>query len=136
MTTVRGIVSRDQKTVHTIGPDASVQAAIQVMSSERISALPVMEGDRLVGIISERDYIRKVASKRIPAWSVKIQEIMTREVITVAPDDSVAHCMKLMTANRIRHLPVLADGKLTAIISITDVLRALERGPEDPSRQA
>ena len=124
--TVNDIIDRHQSHVHTIEPGASVQAAVQLMASERISALPVLEGDALVGIISERDYIRKVASQRIPAWSVKIAEVMTRDVITVAPGDSISHCMKLMTANRIRHLPVLTDGRLTAIISITDVMRALD----------
>lgn len=123
---VSDIIDRHQSLVHTIEPGASVQAAVQLMASERISALPVLEGDALVGIVSERDYVRKVASQRIPAWSVTIAEVMTRDVITVAPGDSVAHCMKLMTTNRIRHLPVLTDGRLTAIISISDVLRALD----------
>jgi CBS domain-containing protein len=66
MLTVRDVIARDQEGVHTITADASVQAAIQVMSSRRISALPVMDGERLVGIVSERDYVRKVASQRIP----------------------------------------------------------------------
>ena len=126
MMTVHQIVSKDQKRVHTISPDATVQAAVQIMASERISALPVVEADRLVGIVSERDYVRKVASQRIPAWSVKIHEIMTPDVITVTPQDSIKHCMKLMATNRIRHLPVMESGALTAVISITDVVRALD----------
>jgi CBS domain-containing protein len=126
MITVRDIIEGHPPHVHTIEPGASVQAAVQLMASERVSALPVMEGETLVGIISERDYVRKVASQRIPAWSVRIEEVMTRDVITVVAGDSVAHCMKVMSGNRIRHLPVLTDGRLTGIISITDVVRALD----------
>lgn len=126
MLKVRDVIAREQDGVHTITADASVQAAIQVMSSRRISALPVMDGDRLVGIVSERDYVRKVASQRIPAWSVQVGEIMTPDVITVTPDDCISHCMKLMSANRIRHLPVIADGRLAAMVSIADVVRALD----------
>jgi CBS domain-containing protein len=132
MLTVRDVIARDQEGVHTITADASVQAAIQVMSSRRISALPVMDGERLIGIVSERDYVRKVASQRIPAWSVQVGEIMTPDVITVTPDDSISHCMKLMSANRIRHLPVLAEGRLAAMVSITDVVRALDATLESP----
>jgi CBS domain-containing protein len=132
MLTVRDVIAREQEGVHTITADASVQAAIQVMSSRRISALPVMDGERLIGIVSERDYVRKVASQRIPAWSVQVGEIMTPDVITVTPDDSIAHCMKLMSANRIRHLPVLVDGRLAAMVSITDVVRALDTRLEAP----
>lgn len=126
MKTVREILGPAHREVLTISQDASVQAAIQIMSSERVSALPVVEGASMIGIISERDYVRKVASQRIPAWSVKIHEIMTRNVITVTEEDSISHCMKLMASNRIRHLPVMTKGELTAIISITDVVRALD----------
>jgi len=79
----------------------------------------------LVGMISERDYVRKIASKKIPAWSVKIHEIMTKDVIMIDMDSSIADCMRLMTTNRIRHLPVMEGDKLTTIISITDVVSAL-----------
>lgn len=126
MLTVREVLDRHQLAVHTITADASVQAAIQVMTSRRVSALPVVDGDRMIGIISERDYVRKVASQRIPAWSVQVGEIMTREVITVTPEDTIARCMRLMSENRIRHLPVMTGDRLTGILSITDVVRALD----------
>jgi CBS domain-containing protein len=126
--TVRQIVNGDQRPLQTISPDATVQGAVQIMASARIHALPVIVDDRLVGIVSEHDYVRKVASQGIPAWSVKIHEIMTRDVITVTPDDSIEHCMKLMATNRIRHLPVVEGGALTAVLSITDVVRALDSG--------
>ena len=127
MITVKHIVGDVQKQVHTIGTEATVQAAITIMSSEKISALPVVEDEKLVGIISERDYVRKIASQKIPAWSVKIHEIMTKDVITVTNDDPIKHCMTLMTENRIRHLPVLENQKLITIISITDVVRLLNK---------
>lgn len=123
MITVRNIAKKED--VCTIEPNATMQAAIHIMSSEKISALPVIEHGRLVGIISERDYVRKIASQKIPAWSVKIHEIMTSNVITVSLDDSAKHCIELMRNNHIRHLPVMDEDQLTKIISITDVLSAL-----------
>jgi len=125
MISVKEIVGDDQKQLFTIEPESTVQAAITIMSSEKISALLVVEYDKLVGIISERDYVRNIASQRIPAWSVKIHEVMTKDVITVTHDDPIKHCMALMTEKRIRHLPVMDEDKLTAMISITDVVRAL-----------
>jgi CBS domain-containing protein len=89
--TVRQVVNGDQRPLQTISPDATVQGAVQIMASARIHALPVVVDERLVGIVSEHDYVRKVASQGIPAWSVKIHEIMTRDVITVTPDDSIEH---------------------------------------------
>jgi len=127
MNTVKQIVGDDQRPLYTIEPEATVQAAITIMSSEKISAILVVEDEKMVGIISERDYVRKIASQKIPAWSVKIHEIMTKEVITVAKDDPIKHCMTLMTENRIRHLPVMENEKLIAIISITDVVRLLNK---------
>ena len=127
MITVKQIIGDEQKPVLTIESEATVQAAITIMSSEKISALPVVEDEKLVGIISERDYVRKIASQKIPAWSVKIHEIMTKDVITVTNDDQIKHCMTLMTENRIRHLPVLENEKLVGIISIIDVVRLLNK---------
>jgi len=124
--TVRDIASQVNRPLLTIEPDATVQGAIQIMSTEKVSALPVMEGDRMVGIISERDYIRKVASQRIPAWSVKVREVMTERVITVTMEDTIRHCMEEMTSHRIRHLPVVEDNQVVTILSITDVLAALQ----------
>jgi len=127
MITVKQIIGDVQKPLHTIGPEATVQAAITIMSSEKISAIPVIENEKLVGIISERDYVRKIASQKIPAWSVMIHEIMTMDVITVSNNEPLKHCMTLMTENRIRHLPVIENEKLVAIISITDVVRLLNK---------
>jgi len=126
MITVKQIVGDAQKHLYTIEPEATVQAAITMMSSEKISAIPVVENEKLVGIISERDYVRKIASQKIPAWSVMIHEIMTKDVITVSCSDPIKRCMKLMTENRIRHLPVIEENKLVGILSITDVVRGLD----------
>ncbi len=125
MKTIGQLVTEREKPLHDISSEATVQAAIHIMSSESLSALPVMENDQLVGIISERDCIRKVAAKNIPAWSVKIQEVMTKDVITIDVDSPLEECMRLMTANRIRHLPVMDEGELATVISITDVVSAL-----------
>ena len=127
MITVHNIIGDVQKPLHTIEPEATVQAAITIMASEKISAIPVIENEKLVGIISERDFVRKIASKKIPAWSVLIREIMTKDVITVSGYDLITYCMTLMTENRIRHLPVMKNKKLIAIISITDVVRLLNK---------
>lgn len=126
MITAKQIIGDSQKQLHTIGTEATVQAAIIIMTSEKVSALPVVEEEKLVGIISEKDHVRELASQRIPAWSVKIHEIMTKDVITVTPDDSIKHCMALMVSNRIRHLPVMKKEELIGIISITDIVRQLD----------
>ena len=126
MKIVREIVNGRNRGLLRISPDTTVQAAIQIMSTELVSALPVMQGNKLVGIISERDYVRKIASQKIPAWSVKIHEVMTEKVITVDIDSPIEQCMKLMTANRIRHLPVMDGNELITVISITDVLAQLQ----------
>ncbi len=124
-TTIKQLVSERAEQLNSISPDATVQAAIQIMTSEKASGLPVIENNKLVGIITERDYVRKIASQKIPAWSVKIHEIMTRDVITIDIDTPAEECMKLMTANRIHHLPVMENDTCTIVISISDVISAL-----------
>lgn len=131
--TVREVIAVVHRPLLTVLPEATVQAAIEIMASERISALPVVSDGRMHGIVSERDYVRKVASQRIPAWSVQVREIMTSEVITVTPEDSIRTCMALMANNRIRHLPVIEQGQLTAMVSITDLVRTLEAALRRPS---
>jgi len=127
MSTVRDIVKN--KIVRTIGPDTTVQGAIRIMSSENIPALPVVENGNLIGIVTERDYIRNITSQKIPAWSVKIDEIMTRKMVAVKFETSIEHCQELMNENKIRHLPVLEGGEVVGLISITDVLSALYAVP-------
>ena len=113
------------KSVWTVGPETPVLEAIQVMADKHIGALPVMRDDELVGIVSERDYARKVillgrSSAETPVW-----QIMTSDVVTVSPEDMVHRCMEIMTERRIRHLPVIEKGKLIGIISIGDLVKAV-----------
>ncbi len=125
MKTLKQLINGREIKLYSISPNTTVQAAIHIMSSELVSALPIMENNKLIGIISERDYIRKITSQKIPAWSVKIHEIMTKDVITIDIDSPVEECMKLMTTNRIRHLPVMEGNELATVISFTDVVSEL-----------
>jgi CBS domain-containing protein len=125
MLRVKYLLAFKPKDVWTIGPEEPVLEAIQVMADKRIGALPVLRDDQLVGIVSERDYARKVillgrSSSDTPVW-----QIMTSDVVTVSPDDAVHRCMEIMTEKRIRHLPVVDKGKLIGIISIGDLVKAV-----------
>lgn len=109
----------------TISPDATVFEALKLLSEKRVGALPVVEAGKLVGILSERDYARKVILKGKSSLNTPVREIMTEEVITVEPEQSMQACMELMTNMRVRHLPVLDNAKLLGIISIGDVLKEI-----------
>ncbi len=126
MITVGHLLEKKNNKMFTISADATVQDALEIMATEKISSLPVMnDNDELIGIISERDYIRKaVPEKKIP-WEITVNDYMTKDVITVTSQDYLQECMKIMSGNRIRHLPVVEDGKILGILSITDVVRAL-----------
>jgi CBS domain-containing protein len=113
---------KDQK-VWSISPKATVFEAIESMAQKNVGALPVMENDRLVGIISERDYTRKVILKGRSSKETPIQEIMTEQVLTIDPRTSVADCIQTMTERHVRHLPVLDGNKLVGILSVGDVLK-------------
>lgn len=122
--TVQDILSEKAAVLHGISPDATVFEAIQMMDKCCVGALMVMQGTELVGIISERDYARKVILEGRSSKSAKVREIMTSKVIYVTPGQTLEECMALMTHKRIRHLPVLKDGKLVGIVSIGDLVRA------------
>jgi CBS domain-containing protein len=109
----------------SIAPDASVYDALKLMAAKGIGALLVIEGEKLVGIISERDYARKVALRGKTAIDTPTREIMTEAVFTVGPEQTVAECMEMMTNKRVRHLPVLEDDQLIGVISIGDVVKAV-----------
>lgn len=127
--TVNNILdSKNSSQVLTVSPDDTVQFAVEIMASERVSSLPVIENDKLVGIISERDYIRKAAPKRLLPWQVLVKELMTMEVIHVTPEETVENCMTIMTGKGIRHLPVLHGNDLVGIVSITDLIRIRNEG--------
>ena len=106
----------------SIAPTATVFEAIREMSDKGVGALLVMSKDRLEGIISERDYARKVILKDRSSKETAVREIMTTEIMTVSPQDTVEQCMRLMTDHRIRHLPVMDGDKVVGIISIGDLV--------------
>jgi CBS domain-containing protein len=109
-------------TVWSIGPNAMVIDAIQLMDEKNVGALPVVDNGKLVGIVSERDYTRKVILKGRSSKDTPISDIMTKQVLTVHPSDSVTECMRIMTDKRVRHLPVLEGTNLVGILSIGDVV--------------
>jgi CBS domain-containing protein len=111
--------------VLSISPDASVLDAVKLMAEKGVGALTVMEGTTLVGVITERDYARKVILKGRASDTTTIREIMTSEVITTTGDESVEKCMNMMTDGRMRHLPVVDDGRVVGIISIGDLVKAV-----------
>ncbi|MGH8769955.1 MAG: CBS domain-containing protein [Burkholderiales bacterium] len=128
MITVQQLLDAKPDRVMTIAENASVQDALELMARHKISALPVINGVLLTGIVSERDYIRKAVPKRVAPWDVMVRDIMTREVISVSRSDPISACMDLMCTNHIRHLPVMHAEQLIGMLSITDVLRALRGG--------
>lgn len=125
MRTVRQLLEAKSAEVHSIGPDAPVIEAIRLMAERRIGALLVMEGARLAGILSERDYARKVVLQGRSSKDTPVRDIMTAQVITVAPQDSTDRCMQLVTDSRIRHLPVLESGQVVGVVSIGDLVKAV-----------
>ncbi len=125
MKTVEQLLASKGKDIWSIHPDASVYEALQLMADKSVGALLVLQDSRVVGIISERDYARKVILFERESRSTTVAEIMTDKVVCVAPANTVQECMALMTDKRIRHLPVLNDEELVGLISIGDVVRSL-----------
>jgi CBS domain-containing protein len=119
-TTIGSILNRKGTTVWSVSPTNTVFEAISMMAEKNVGALPVLEGDRLVGMISERDYARKVILLGRGSRETSVAEIMTVNLKTVGLSDSVQECMQIMTDNRVRHIPVLEEGKLAGLISIGD----------------
>ena len=123
---VSAILSHKKRsTVWAIGPNATVIDAIRLMDEKNVGALPVVDNGTLVGIVSERDYTRKVIVKGRSSKGTPVSDIMTKELLTVNPGESVAECMRIMTEKRVRHLPVLEGTKLVGILSIGDVVNWL-----------
>src|SRR5215475_9679275 len=125
MPTVKQILDTKGYAVWSIHPQESVFAAIQQMADKGVGALVVLEGSALVGIISERDYARKVILMGRAAHETAVQDIMTPDVICVHLDQSIEECMTIVTERRIRHLPVLDSGRLVGIISIGDLVKTI-----------
>jgi len=124
MKTVAEILkSKPHQLVHTIAPDATVLDAITKMAEHGIGALPVAEAGRVVGIITERDYARKVILKQRASATTRVSDIMTQSVIYVRTSDTNQDCMALMTERRLRHLPVMEGDRLIGLISIGDLVK-------------
>jgi CBS domain-containing protein len=110
--------------VWSVRPSTPVYEALELMAEKNIGAVLVVEGGSLVGILSERDYARKVILKGRSSQSTRVREIMTDRVVYVRPSQTTEECMALMTSHRIRHLPVMEQGKLLGVVSIGDVVKA------------
>jgi len=122
---VRQVLKDKGYAVETIAPQALVYEALQKMANRGVGALIVFEGGEICGLFSERDYARKVILQGRLSKETQVQEIMTRRVITVELEQTVEACMVLMTDKRIRHLPVIEEGRLAGIVSIGDIVKAV-----------
>jgi CBS domain-containing protein len=120
--TLKEILGLKGAVVWTVQPDATVFEAIQLMADKNIGALLVTENDKLLGMLSERDYTRKVALKGKTSKQLRVREILSPRVVHVTPDHSVEDCMRLMTEHRVRHLPVLEGEKIIGLVSIGDLV--------------
>ncbi len=125
MKLVQHLLDAKGNEIISITPDASVFDAIKLMAEKAVGSLVVMDGDNLKGIVTERDYARKVIIKGRASESTAVGEIMTADVLTATTDQTVNQCMTLMTERRIRHLPVTADGNVIGMISIGDLVQAI-----------
>jgi CBS domain-containing protein len=125
MLSVQQLLEQKPKGIHSIAPDEPVLAAIRKMAEHHIGALLVMTGDRLVGIVSERDYARKVVLLGRSSTETRVESIMTSKVVTVTPRQDANDCMRLMTDRRIRHLPVVSGERVVGVLSIGDLVRAV-----------
>jgi CBS domain-containing protein len=125
MATARHLLDRKGRAMFSIGPDEPVLEAIRLMAEHHVGALLVMKGEELVGIVSERDYARKVILKGRSSADTPVAQIMSSPVVTVSMSNSVQECMQLMTSRRIRHLPVVEGKKVVGIVSIGDLVKAV-----------
>lgn len=119
---IDGILRTKGTNVYTVTPDATVFEAIQIMAEKNVGALLVMEGQRLVGVISERDYTRKVILHGKASKTTFVREIVSARIVSATPDSTVEDCLKLMTEHRCRHLPVVQGDKVMGVVSIGDLV--------------
>lgn len=124
MNRVQQVLSRKGANTVSVSPEASVYEALQIMAEKNIGSVIVMQDDTFLGIVTERDYSRKVILKDKHSISTPVSEIMTPDLPHVSPEDTIDHCMELMTKNNIRYLPVFDNNRLAGIISMSDVVKA------------
>ena len=125
MPLVKDLLQSKGTAIYSVGPDNPVLDAIKTMAERRVGALLVMKGDELVGIMSERDYARKVILLGRSSSDTSVAQIMSSPVHTVTPRHSVEECMRLVTEQRVRHLPVVENGRVLGVISIGDLVKAV-----------
>ena len=135
MKTVKQLLQAKGRDIHTITPGARVFDALKVMAEKDVGALVVVENGRLAGIISERDYARKVILHGKSSHEMEVREIMTAKVVTVQPAQTVEDCMALMTNRRIRHLPVTDGEQLVGVLSIGDLVKEVIAEQEQTIKQ-
>ncbi|MDA8138356.1 MAG: CBS domain-containing protein [Desulfobacteraceae bacterium] len=135
MRTVRDILNEKGSEVFAITPEASVYQALQLMADKNVGALMVLTGSKVVGLISERDYARKVVLKGRFSRDVPVQEIMSSEIVRIGPEEDVEGCMTLMTHKHIRHLPVFENERLIGLISIGDIVKTIIEHKEETIQQ-
>ncbi len=130
-TPIRQLLEQPPREVFTVAPDTTVLAALQILTEQDIGVVLVLDGDRLVGVLSERDYTRQGELSGRSARETRVDELMTRQVTMVTPDYTVEQCMAVMTAEHVRHLPVLDQDRVVGVISIRDLVRATVSHYED-----
>ncbi len=121
--TVSALLREKNRPLCSIKPTETVYAAIEMMAAQNIGALPILDGGKLVGMLSERDYTRKVILQGRASKKTPVSEIMNRQPARVKPDDSIGHCMRLMTEERVRHMPVMDGEEVLGIVSIGDLVK-------------
>ncbi len=125
LTKVQDILRIKGDNVWSIPPETSVLSALQTLAEKRVGALLVMDGDQIAGIVSERDFVRRIAAEKICEIDHPVRDVMTKAVFTISPEDDIEDCMELMTEKHIRHLPVVKEGALVGLVSIGDVVKAM-----------
>ena len=130
MTMVNDLLKIKGNDVWSVPPSATVLQALKYMAEKDIGALLVVDDDQIMGVISERDFVRSIADTEACLLDARVRDYMTQDVISVTPRESVEDCMQIMTTERIRHLPVVDNGRLIGMISIGDVMKELVNGKE------
>jgi CBS domain-containing protein len=135
VTHVRHLLDRKGRALYSVKPDDPVLEAIRLMAEHHVGALLVMDGARLAGIVSERDYARKIILKGRSSADTPVSQIMSTPVLTVVPQSSVQECMELMTEHRVRHLPVVESGRVIGVVSIGDLVKAVIQDQQETIEQ-
>lgn len=135
MKTVAEILNAKRQDLYTISPDAKVYDAIALMSEKSIGALPVVENEKIVGMLTERDYARKIALHGLSSKTTPVRAVMTAPVLYVQLTQAIEDCMILMTGIRSRHMPVMDNGRLVGLVSIGDIVKALVSGNTLPLQE-